>query len=697
MNRSSRRRLAALAVIVTIAASAVAPSRGQTRSAGEWRHYGADLASTRYSPLDQITAANFTSLELAWRFKTDNLGDRPEFQYEGTPLMIGGVLYSTGGSRRAVFALDAATGELLWVHSMREGRRAETAPRKLSGRGLSHWTDGKEARILYVTPGYQLVALDAKTGQRVTTFGRDGIVDLKLDNDQDIPPDGGDIGLHATPLVANNVVVVGAAFGTGANPKSKIAVKGNIRGFDVRTGKRLWIFHTIPRPGEFGNNTWQQDSWAFTGNTGVWAQMSADEELGLAYLPIESPTGDYFGGNRPGNNLFGESLVAVDLKTGERKWHYQFVHHQIWDMDLPCAPILVDVPVNGRMVKAIAQPSKQSYLYVLNRETGEPIWPIEERPVEKGAVPGEWYSPTQPFPTRPPAYERQSVSVDDLIDFTPELRAQAVEFVKRYTMGGLFNPPVVSRKEGPIAALTRSTSGTNWKGGSYDPESHIVYVSSTGAITAYGLVPPPPGFSDMQYIAGNALTGPRLSGGAGSATGGGNANLAAQRAPAATAGTPPRAGGGEADAGGGGGGSTTIQGLPLGKPPYGSLTAIDLTKGEILWSAPHGDTPSAIRNHPALKGLDLPNTGRPGTVGTLVTKTLLIAADAGVDLMPDGQRGARLWAYDKRTGARVGSIVMPAGEGGAPMTYLVNGRQYLVIAISSGTYSGELRAYRLRG
>ena len=443
--------------------------------------------------------------------------------------MVKGILYATAGSRRAVVALDAGTGEILWVHSEREGARAAASPRQLSGRGLSYWTDGKQERILYVTVGYRLVALDAKTGNRVSTFGQDGIVDLKLENDQAIDPNGGDIGLHATPLVTKDVVVVGAAFGTGANPKSPRAVKGFIRGYDVRTGKRLWIFHTIPQSGEYGNDTWQQRSSEYTGNTGVWAQMSADEALGLAYLPVESPTGDYFGGNRPGNNLFGESLVAVDLKTGARKWHYQFVHHPIWDMDLPCAPILVDIPMNGRVIKAIAQPSKQSFLYVLNRETGEPIWPIEERPVEKGNVPGEWYSPTQPFPTKPPAYERQTVSVDELIDFTPELRAEAVELVKKYTMGGLFNPPVVSKAEGPIAALTRSTSGTNWKGGSYDPEHHVVYVSSTGNIGGYGLVPPPAGFSEMQYIAGNALTGARLTAGAGSAAGGGNANLAAQR------------------------------------------------------------------------------------------------------------------------------------------------------------------------
>jgi quinoprotein glucose dehydrogenase len=690
MVRVSCRTAARAAFLLAMLAATTAAPTGQSAPQGEWRAYAANLASTRYSPLDQINASNFDTLEVAWRFKTDNLGPRPEFQYEGTPLMVNGVLYATGGSRRAVFALDPTTGELRWVHSVIEGERASRAPRQLSGRGLSYWTDGREERIIYVTPGYQLVSLDAKTGHRIGGFGTNGLVDLKLDNDQTIDPLGGDIGLHATPLVTQEVIVVGAAFGTGANPKSKTAVKGNIRGYDVKTGKRLWIFHTIPLPGEFGNNTWRQDSWFYTGNTGVWAQMSADEELGLAYLPIESPTGDYFGANRPGDNLFGESLVAVDLKTGVRKWHFQFVHHPIWDMDLPCAPILVDIPVNGTIVKAIAQPTKQSFLYVLNRETGQPIWPIEERPVEKGSVPGEYYSPTQPFPTRPPAYERQSVSIDDLIDFTPELRAEAVAFVKKYTMGGLFNPPVVSRIEGPLAALTRSQAGTNWKGGSYDPDTHVVYVSSTGAIGAHGLVPPPAGFSEMQYIAGNALTGARLTAGAGSTAGGGNANLAAQRGATTAA---PRA---EAEGGGGGGGGTTsIRGLPLGKPPYGSLTAIDLTKGEILWTAPHGDTPDNVKNHPDLKGRDIPNTGRPGTVGTLVTKTLLIAADAGVGMQPNGQRGAMLRAYDKATGARVGGVFMPAGEGGSPMTYLVNGKQYIVIAIGGGNYTGELRAFRL--
>ncbi len=450
--------------------------QGQSRrssNASEWPNYGRDLANTRYSPLDQITAENFGKLEVAWRFKTDSLGPRPEFKLESTPLMVNGRLFSTGGTRRAVVALDAATGEMLWMHSQHEGARGQAAPRQLSGRGLSYWTDGKDERVLYVTPGYRLVALDARTGQLVAGFGQNGIVDLKQDFDQEIDLTNAPVGLHSAPLIAGDVVIVGAAFETGANPKSKANVKGYIRGFDVRTGKRLWIFHTIPQRGEFGNDTWLEESWAYTGNNGVWAQMSADEELGLAYLPVEMPTHDYYGGLRPGNNLFSESIVAVDLRTGRRKWHYQLVHHGMWDMDIPAPPILTDITVNGRAIKALAQPTKQAFLYVLNRETGEPVWPIEERPVPKGDTPREWYSPTQPFPTKPPAYDGQGLTTDDLIDFTPELRAEAVKLVSKYRLGPMFTPPSVSRAEGPIATLTRGAqaAASNWPGGSYRPRN----------------------------------------------------------------------------------------------------------------------------------------------------------------------------------------------------------------------------------
>ena len=533
--------------------------RGQSGiKSGEWPSWGGDLGNTRYAPFDQVNASNFNSLQVAWRFKTDNLGPQLEFNLESTPLMVKGVLYSTGGTRRSVVALNAATGELLWVHGEDEGRRGTGSPRPLSGRGLSYWTDGREERILYVTSGYRLIALNAKTGLPVPTFGQKGIVDLKLDDDQPIDLETGEIGLHATPLVTKDVVIIGAAHLAGGAPKSKTHVKGYVRGYDVRTGKRLWIFHTIPKPGEFGNDTWLNDSWAYTGNTGSWTQMAADEELGLVYLPIEMPTGDYYGGHRPGNGLFGESLVAVDIKTGKRKWHYQMVHHGLWDMDVSTPPILADITVNGKTIKAVAQPTKQSFLYVFDRVTGEPVWPIVERPVPQGDVPGEWYSPTQPFPTKPPAFDRQGTSVDDLIDFTPAIKAEAIRVASAYKMGPLFTPPVVSKAEGPLATLIlpNNDGGANWEGGSFDPETKMLYVFSNTVVAAIGLIKDATR-SDMDYIQGNALAAAR--GGRGGGGGGGGARGGAAAGP----------GGGDAPAAGvegARGGGPNVQGLPLIRP-----------------------------------------------------------------------------------------------------------------------------------
>jgi len=645
---------------------------------GEWRTYGGDVGNTHYSPLDQINASNFNKLTAAWTFKTDSLGPRPEYQFEGTPLMANGVLYSTAGTRRAVVALDPATGELMWTHSERETARGAAAPRQLSGRGLAYWTDGREERILYVTPGYRLIALNAKTGVPIASFGKNGVLDLKLEDDQEIDLINGEIGLHATPVVAKDVVIVGAAFKSGGVPRSKTNIKGYVRGFDVKTGKRLWIFHTIPLANEYGFETWENNSSSYTGNTGVWGQISVDEELETVYLPVELPTGDYYGGYRPGNGLFGESLVAVDLHTGKRKWHYQLVHHGIWDMDIPCAPILADITIDGRTVKAVAQPTKQAFLYVFDRVTGKPIWPIEERPVEQSTVPGEKTSPTQPFPSKPAAYDRQGSSVDDLIDFTPELRAEALKLVSRYKMGPIFTPPVVSKVEGPLGTLAMAVNsgGTNWPGGSYDPETHILYTFSQSQMGSLGLVPGDPKLSgDFGWIQGNAATGARTSAGAG-------ADAGADRAPATPA---------AENAGGG----LTVQGLPLVKPPYGCISAIDLNKGDILWQIAHGETPDNIRNHPALKGVNIPRTGRPGAVGTLVTKTLLIAGEPGVFTTPSGQRGAMLRAYDKATGKEVGAVYMPTQQSGTPMTYMLNGKQYIVVAIGGNGYTAELRAFKL--
>ncbi len=661
--------LAAAGVNRSVAQGAAPAGATFPAPVGEWRTYGGDLASTRYAPLDQINKANFNSLQVAWRFKTDSFGPRPEVNFEGTPLMAGGVVYATVGTRRDVVALDAASGEILWTHREDEGQRGAGAPRRLSGRGLAYWTDGSEARIIYVTPGYRMIALDAKTGVPVAGFGANGVVDLKLDDDQMMDLVTGEVGLHAAPIVARNVVLIGAAHLPGGAPKRVNNEKGYVRAFDVKTGKRLWIFHTIPWLGEFGNDSWEQESWANNGNAGVWGQMSVDEQLGTVYLPVELPTGDYYGGHRPGNGLFGESLVALDLMTGKRKWHYQLVHHGIWDMDIPAAPILADITVNGRAIKAVAQPTKQGWLYVFDRVTGEPVWPIVEKPVAKGDVPGEWYSPTQPFPSRPAAYDRQGVSPDDLIDFTPELKAEGAKLAANYKLGPIFTPPVASKWPGPLATLMlpSATGGANWPGGAFDPETKMVYVYSATQITALGLVPPKDRTqSDMRFIQGRA-TDPNGPGG----------------------GAPAFGGGGE------GGPGLTVQGLPLVKPPYGRITAIDLNKGEIAWQVAHGDTPDNIKNNPALKGVNVPRTGRVGRIGTLVTKTLVVAGEAGFATQPDGRRGALLRAYDKATGADAGAVYMPAPETGTPMTYMLGGKQYIVLAISGVGFGSELIAYKL--
>jgi quinoprotein glucose dehydrogenase len=663
-----RAAVALWAAACAIAATALAQS-GAGAASGEWPTYGGTLASHRYSPLDQINPQNFSSLEIAWRLKTDMFGPKPDFLFQATPLMVGGRVYSTAGARRAVIALDAGTGELIWAHTENEGPRGEAAPRLGAGRGLAYWASGSDARIVYVTPGYRLVALDAKTGVPVAGFGRGGAVDLKLDNDQELDLVTGEIGLNAAPIVVGDAIVVGAAHRNGNAPPTHRNARGYVRGFDVRTGKRLWIFHTLPLKGEFGYETWHDGSAEENGNTGAWAQMSADEELGLVYVPVELPTGDYYGGHRPGNTLFSESLVALDIKTGVRRWHYQFVHHGLWDMDVPCAPILADLVVDGRRIKALAQPTKQAWLYVLDRETGVPVWPIEERPVPQSDVPGEKTSPTQPFVTKPPAFDRQGVTVDALIDFTPELRAEAVKVVSRYRIGPLFTPPVVSRWEGPLGTLILpdNIGGANWPGGSFDPETNRLYIHSHSQIFELGLVEAPPDRSNMRYVRGTARS-PAVPGGPPTAT--------------VLAGAAPQ---------------LNVQGLPLVKPPYDRITAFDMNRGEILWQVTHSSTPDSIRNHPALKGLTLPRLGQPGRtfIGTLVTKTLVIAGDFGFHTNAAGERGALLRAYDKATGRDVGAVQMPAPQSGSPITYLHNGRQHIVLAVSGGNYSGELLAFRL--
>ncbi|MGD0136528.1 MAG: pyrroloquinoline quinone-dependent dehydrogenase [Bryobacteraceae bacterium] len=689
-NETGRRIVFQKALLASVTLfSALAYGQQPSTKNGEWPHYTADLKGTKYSPLDQINASNFNKLEVAWRFKTDNLGTRPEYKLEGTPIMVKGVLYTTAGTRRSVVALDPKTGELMWVYSLREGQRAAIAPRQLSGRGLSYWTDGKgDDRVLFVTTGYRLIALNAHTGQPISGFGKSGMVDLKegmvTGAGQQIDLETGEAGLHSTPLVVKDVVIVGSSFKEGMTVVTHNNTKGLVRAFDVRSGKLLWTFNTIPRPGEFGNETWENGSWATNGNTGVWTQMTVDEDLGLVYLPVESPTSDFYGGERPGDNLFGESLVCVDLKTGKRKWHFQVVHHAIWDYDLSSAPILADINVDGKAIKAVALPSKESYLYVFDRVTGKPVWPIEERPVPQSDVPGEKTSPTQPFPTKPPAYGRNFLKIpDDLIDFTPELRAQAKDAVARYKTGPMFLPPIVGNSN-LLGALNlgNASGGTNWPGAGYDPETHIVYAQAhQSALFPISLRTPPQGFSDIHYVMGRNDTDFRVSEGPGFGSAADAPQSKRAPAPAAPAAAPA--------------GGLTVQGLSIVKPPYGVISAIDLDRGDLKWQVPYGETPDAVRNNPALKGMNLPNTGQPGSVGLVVTKTLVILGDSQVTTTSAHPRGAMLRAYDKGTGKEVGAVYMPAPQSGSPMTYMVDGRQYIVVAVSGGAYSGEYIAYAL--
>jgi quinoprotein glucose dehydrogenase len=684
-------------------------SRPPSTAVGDWPHYTADMRGTKYSPLDQINAANFAKLEVAWRFKTDILGPRPEYKLEGTPLAINGVLYATGGTRRSVVALDGKTGELMWAHSLREGRRAGLSPRQLSGRGLSYWSDGRgDDRVLYVTTGYRLVALNARNGAPINSFGTNGIVDLKqgavFGAGQQIDLETGEIGWHATPAIAKDVVIVGSSFREGATVSTHNNTKGLVRAFDVRTGKLLWTFNTIPRPDEFGNDSWERDSWAVNGNTGVWTQITVDEELGLVYLPVETPTSDYYGGHRPGNNLFAESIVCVDLKTGQRKWHFQLVHHPLWNYDMSSAAILADITVNGRPIKAVIVPGKQAFLFVFDRVTGQPVWPIEERAVPQSDVPGEKTSPTQPFPTKPPAYARNTLNVpDDLIDFTPELRAQALKNIARYKVAPwMYNPPVLGAVNGVLGAINMGNAigGTNWPGVAYDPETHTVFANANNVgITSGSLVPPPPNFSDIRYVSGIAGRPFQEVLGPGDCCAADSPRAQAQAAqaaalPAPAANAPPATG-----VGGGLAGGLLVEGMSILKPPYGTISAINIDRGEIAWQVPHGDTPDNVRNHPALKGLTIPKTGQAptGGIGLMVTKTLVVMGDPQLTTTPDHPRGAMFRAYEKTAGKEVGAVWMAAPQSGSPMTYLVDGKQYIVVAIGGGSYSGEYVAFTLPG
>jgi glucose dehydrogenase len=606
----------------------------------EWPVYGGSLTSQFYSPLDQINARNVKDLKVAWEWFAGNFGPNPELKSETTPLMIDGVLYATAGATRNVVAIDAASGETLWVWRPNEGDRFLAAPRKMSGRGVAFWNGGADdRRVLTVTPGFFLVALDAATGLPKREFGEAGLVDLRRGLRG--PMDNVEAGSSSPPLVVGDVVVVGPAGGIGARPNSKTQVKLDVRGFDVRTGKLLWTFHTIPEKGEFGYDTWLTPGSAeYTGNAGVWGPMAADPALGMVYLPVEGPTSDLYGGERLGNNLFGNSLVALDVKTGQRVWHRQLVHHDIWDYDNPTSPILLDVKVGGRAVKAVVQLTKQAFAYAFDRETGEPLWPIEERPVPKSDVPGEQTAATQPFPTKPKAYDRQGVSEADLVDFTPAIKQAALDAVKGLRMGPMYTPSsLIDAADGTRGALVlpHFGGGANWEGGVADPETGMLYVASQTTMNVFA-VNLANGRSDIRYLFVN-------------------------------------------------GDAPHPLGLPLIKPPYGRITAIDMNTGEHRWMVPNGDTPDDIKSNPALAGVKLPPTGKPSKALMLVTKTLLFAAE--------GYGGAPiLRAYDKRTGAVVAELPLPGVGSGKPMTYLLNGKQYIVLAVGKA-HPAELVALTL--
>lgn len=596
----------------------------------EWRTYGGDPGNARYSPLDLLNRNNVAGVKVAWRWKSDNFSVPPEYRNESTPIMVNGTLYFTSGAERWVVAADAATGATQWAWHLDEGPRGLKAPRRSAGRGVAYWTDGASERIFTVTPGLQLVALDARTGQPIPTFGTNGMTDIKASLGVDIDLVNAVIGNSSPPFVVGDVVVIPPALQEGTRPPSMKNVPGRIVAIDAKTGALAWRFNTIPVKGDPGYETWEAGSAEYTGNAGAWAPLAADTARGLLYVPVEDATGDYYGGHRPGNNLYSSSLVCLDAKTGKRVWHQQLVHHDIWDRDNPTQPILADVTVGGRKMAVVVQLTKQAYAYVFDRVTGAPVWPMPEQPVQQSDVPGERTAATQPIPSKPAAFDRQGVNIDDLIDFTPELRAEAVKMLEKVRLSrNAFTPPsLANAPDGTTGTLVvpGNLGGANWEGGALDPETGLLYVGSWTNPTILALTKDPQR-SDMDWV-------------------------------------------------GGGGGSTRVKGLPILKPPYSRITAIDLNTGDHAWMVPNGDTPPEIRSNPALAGVALPRTGATTRPELLVTKTLLFAAEGN---------GAQpiLHVLDKATGAEITAITVLGTINSVPMTYAINGRQFVAFWTSN--------------
>ncbi len=616
----------------------------------DWPHYARDLAASKYSPLDQISADNVGELEIAWvwesadyRLAGEHEGASVNANYQATPIKIGDRLYTSTNMGQAV-ALEPTTGEELWRYDPYASGLREV-PGGRSNRGVAYWSDGEEERIL-LGSGEYLVSLDAETGQPDPDFGGTGTVNLADDPDPRVLT----YSWTSAPLVVRDVVVVGTT-AMVPNRNWTTAPPGYVRAYDIRTGELRWRFNPIPEPGDPAIETWADSSWVYSGNGNVWTLMSADAELGHVYLPLKTTTNDWYGGARPGDNLYGESVVAVDADTGERVWHYQMVRHGLWDYDPPAAPNVMDVVIDGVPRKVVAQVTKQAFVFAFDRETGEPIWPIEDRPVPPSPVPGEVAAETQPYPTHPAPFDHQGITVDDLIDFTPELRAEAEEILDDFVYGPMFTPPTVRGVDGKQGTILMPgwVGGANWGGAAVDPETGLMYIPSVTSPNVTALVPPPlPDSSDHRYIRGLPREVPMPGG------------------------------------------------LPLLKPPYGRITAIDMNNGEHVWMQPNGPGP---RDHPAIADLDLPWLGQRGRPAPLLTRTLLFIGEGTEDalsILPiAGGKAFRAW--DKETGAVVWEMDLPAGTSGAPMTYLSDGRQFIVVAVGDRETTGRLIALALPG
>ncbi len=718
MQRSTRRMfgIVAAAGAVVIAAIGAQATRSVAQAGkplvrgnafGEWRYWGGDAWSTRYSPLEQINASNFDSLTVAWKWNASAFG-KDEY-YRTTPLYANGRLFTVASTRRVAMALDPETGETLWMYRLEEGIRWQKAPRQFAGRGLSYWTDGTNERVLVVTPGYHLVSLDAKTGKPDPAFGKNGVVDLMeglgfpmvplavddsgpliisdaapmrkakpgetwdpikkigADGTVGLDPDAGQIAASSPPIVVGNMLVVGNSSIHGYYPIRAHNVPGYVRGFDIKTGKQMWKFNLIPQPGEYGAETWKNGSKPGTkgvGKNDAWAPYAADLDLGIVYIPVGMPLMDEYGGHRPGNNLYGNSLVALDAKTGVRKWHFQMVHHDIWDYDTPMSPNLMDVVVDGRPRKVVAQTTKQGWVYTFDRVTGEPIWPMPETPVLQSDVPGEQTSPTQPIPSKPAPYSQQGLVESDIIDYTPAIKDSAMKMAKRCRMGPYFIPPAAADGKGSTGFRCSwyapgASGGVNIDGGAaVDPDNGMLYVASiTGMSTAQVQKDP---CSEFDY------SSPRDSCGL----------LGALPAPAGY--VKPSAGG-RGDGFSGRAAGSMLGGVSIVKPKqHGGITAYNMKSGDKAWWIPNGGMMKVTSRDPLFAGVTLPDQPARGQAQVINTKTLMIYGTGRGGGVP-GEPPA-IYAVDKATGKQVGKVKLEAKTSAVPMTYMHKGRQYLLFA-----------------